>query len=1443
MDGEHFPTLFHFPSLERFVIFDLETTGLDITTLPFQFSAIKVENWRIIEHFNSYAYVSAEQLERMPYSLQLKLRLKEIREYIQSAPPVEEVIEGFLSFLSDFPLIAHNAEFDIGFLRKYKPELTNPFLDSIELFFLAFPLANSYSLEELVKQEGIEEELATFQKELGVEGLFPHNSLYDCLALFCLLKKAVNKLKESPSASLLHLPLPSLAQSLGLPPPPEEFTSLFSLLPEKVEGADFGESPRELENYTFNPGEVMEFYDRIVEEGRWEKRESQRMMVAKVAELFRKGKRGMIEAPTGTGKTLAYLLPSAFLVRGGGKKVIISTYTKHLQNQAVSDLESKLLPYLPFSPRYVLLKGRGNYPCLRRLWLKLEDAFHRFPEEASEEEKFLLIYLARFSEETRERIEDLDAFPYLLNRRFPLLSALKEDIKSENEICTRSKCPFYSRCFFWRAQEEAKEADIIITNHWLLLMKRWKSTEGYSVVIDEAHSLEDAASKALGKEVGKGEIADILTLLLSKEGDRGLLLRLRRVLGDLHELREALAITRELWRLLDEMGKALCAFLLSENVPLHPLYGASLWMKRSPRKNNERWSVVEELKGEFRRDKEQLDEALQRLALRLEDRDFAYLREELDNLRRHLSEKVNDLLELLRWDYDKENVARWIEIEMKEEAPEEIDWHNPPGEFIIWMVKEAPIRVGKHLKDKIYAIFHSVVFTSATLTVAGKGFGFFLDRLGLEDIADEDLLSLPPVFNYRENVFLALPDYLSSDASQKNIEKFQEAVLDELYQLIKYVEGRSLVLFAARDRLEWIGEKLEPLLGDYSLPLYWQKRGVSTRYILREFREIEEATLMGLRSFWEGVDVPGTSLCYLVLEKLPFPSVGEPLVQARREEVRRKGGDEYMDYLLPMTIVLFKQGFGRLIRTHSDKGAVVFLDKRLRYDIATREVALCSLPGFKRMEEIENSRKKLYRALGEHMKDLFPDFPWEEKLQNVKDAYSEGAEEGEEKIWEDFREEGSFLVQTLDFAPLLTAFLRGNLRVAIVSPYDPSFSSPTPLEGCVYLPSQPILNMHSIIKKWEERDFPVLAVHPYWLEDEKIRETLGHADIILFPNALTFRYSSTFFSPFLLKNCPEAKRMIFIIPPIGKELLSELRGFGKLVSLENTASVTFGIIDNPIPFLVEARAGEEDVLIYTPSDGKPLEEELGRQGFLTRWGEDFIPLFQKDLLHLLILPPGHKVDKPGTKFVIHYPPLGDKLSYLIEAYQAGLAGEGYALSCFGRSSPLEEIATLMFPNERDIKVMEERIRQEKEFLVDWEAVSPKLLRVLYLLSNSGRIDWQLVEKEIEVLLLDSLKDRRLRTLLLKAGVSEKRTHRINLYHWAKEEEIPIGELSSALHRSLHEGELFYEVKRRGILVKAKSLSGPSLYPPVSREEILEEWRKLRRWLSSLPLIPPPQGGG
>ncbi|MBC7327169.1 DEAD/DEAH box helicase [bacterium] len=1456
MDEEFLPTLFHFPSFERFIIFDLETTGLDEEAQPFQFAALKVENWKITASFNRYVFAP---IEKVPYSLSLKLHLQDKKELINSAPPIEEVIKEFFNFISDFPLVAHNVRFDRKFLLKHKPDLNNPFLDSIELFFLAFPLETSYSLEEIINSHQLKKEISETLGELGFNQLHTHDALYDCVALFCLLKEAVEKLRKTASASLLHFPSPTLSQSLGIPP--QDLKSIVSsLLPPPV---SLQEEEIPSSHPEFSQQEVLNFYDDWIERAGREKRPSQRMMVEKIAELLDKGENGMIEAPTGTGKTLAYLIPSAFAARRGKGKVIVATYTKHLQNQALSDLENHLMGYLQFDPplKYILLKGRGNYLCLRALFNRMEDAFSIFPKETGDDEKFLLIYLSRLIEETKDKIEDLDAIPYLVSKKFPFLSSLKENIKSDWDTCQGKYCEHYERCFFWKARKLADDADIIITNHWRLLLAKWGEPQNCNIIIDEAHNLEDAASDAFGKGVNKEDLTTIISLLLTSDGTRGLLPKINAFLGivaerdkipeliNLPDLRQTFAIIRHLYTLIDEFGKSLQIYLSAERIPLHPLYGASLWLKVQPRGKKARaWRGVLSKFKKLNEEWANLKKLLLAIKSLLNELGSTRYADELQLVVNQLGEKMGNLYEMLSFEYEQEKIARWIEISLDRVRMEEggIDLNNlpegflenPPSEFLHWQVREAPIRIDSILQEKIYQQFRSVVLTSATLRIAGKGFGFFLDRLGLDNyVAEDNLLSLPNVFNYGENVLLALINYLPNDASYKQIERFKQDVLEELASFIPFVEGRTLVLFSARDRLEWIGEKLEPILGERMLPLLWQRFGHSKSHMLREFREIEEATLMGLRSFWEGVDVPGTSLCYLILEKLPFPHP-DPLTQARREDIRKRGGDEFYDYILPLTLILFKQGFGRLIRSHRDRGVVLFLDRRLRNDIATREIVLGSLPGFKRFKEIESDRKSLYKAICEHMQELFPNFPWDDKLSQIEEIPSQIMTTEEKSEESAPPKEGTFIVRAWDYSSFLQN-LPADFKLAIISPADPSFSLSAQKRDIVYLPAQPIFNIQKLFEEWKEGSFNILALHPHWLDDAEIRNQLRSADAVLYHNALAFNYASTFFSPIIAERIPDIKRKFLIIPPL-EEAMEGLPA-GEILNFddEEMPAVDIGRIDDVMSFLFKARENGEGVIIYTPTDGRNLEEKLKNEGFLARWGEEFIQLSQKDLLNVLILPPGQVVGRMGVKFVIHNPPVGDKPSYLVEACQAGLDSEkGFALFRLDEKVNREEIALSMFPSEKDVEKFEALVREKGEGLLDLRKITPKLWRILHLLSSAGRMEWRLIDKEMMLILLKELEDKELEEILRRVGISEKLMRPLDLSRLAEETGFPLEELHMRLRRSLYSGELFYAVKQRAILIRAKPAGKEPIRPPLKREEILQKWQTLWNWLSSIPKMEP-----
>ncbi len=1430
---KHSPTLFEFPNFEKFVILDIETTGLGEEAQPFQISALKVESWEIVEVGNWFAKAS---LEGIPYTLSLSLRLDEIKEKIENAPPLEKVLSEFSNFVGDLPLVAHNAWFDLLSLRRYLPSFTNPFLDSVELFLLAFPLANSFALEELAKMQGIwkgeepGEELRRLGNELGIGGhLHLHDALTDCLVLFLLLKKAVQELGASKAGSLLRHVVAD-ADGLGVSLPPKDLREIF---PSRTIA-----EPTPSESYELTKEDAFRIYDSLKEVEGWERRESQERMLREVCRIMDEGGIGMIEAPTGTGKTVAYALPAMVFSKSGRGKAIIATYSKHLQNQVVEEIEKKLLPFFPYPLRCVVVKGRGNYICLWRLYTALEDALHNFPAEVGKEEKFLLIYLARFVEALGDKREDFEALPYILSRSFPLLSSLKERVSSDHRLCRRNDCPFYDACFYQGVRRDMEEADIIVTNHWLLLLRKWDNPEDFNVVIDEAHNLEDVATQVFSLKVSKEGFLDLFNLLLTEDGKRGLLLQAMRVLGERREIRESLALVRDLREMLDRLGEALYSFLKQQGHRLTARYNVSYLLHKKPWKLPG-WREISELLSSLRGGAERLRNILLSLQTLLQESPHPHLGVELGNVGEDLLEETRSLLKLLRERYAPEERARWINMELEGEGLSMLDLDNPPGENLLWALTEAPIRVGRDLEAKLYKPFHSLVLTSATLTLAGKGFRFFLDRLGLDKyVPDENLISLSPVFNYKENVLLGLLGYLPSNASQENIERFREDVCDELSLLIPYTGGRALVLFAARDRLEWVAERLEERLGKEFIPLYWQRRGASRRHILEEFRRREGSTLMGVRSFWEGVDVPGTSLCYLIIEKMPFPHIREPLVQARREDLRREGRDEYTEYLLPLALITFKQGFGRLMRKKEDKGVVVVLDNRLRYDPLTLDIVLQSLPGFKRTEEEERDRVRFYRAISEHMRDVFPHFPWEEKLQKVEERGRLLEVETHSKIkpWERIWNETEGKVSLLrlpDFTPLLDYALHRSIPTLFISPYNPLPC----LEGAqrdkaFYLsPYQSIQSVSETLEKWKEGKVTLLAVHPICLEEDEVRRAMGKAERIILGDALLLSFQSPSFDPFLPFHLPSSKTITLLTVPCEEPLNLPFPVEEKSWE-EEELGVKLVRGREILSLLLSCQERDEEALVYLLEKGEEYEKKWTQEGLLVRWLGEGLEFTSEDVAPILLLPPGRKVGK-RVKYTIHFPPWGDLNSFLSEAHQGGRK-EGFAISIYDpeERERLRRALLDMFPERGEIEDFYSNFLRRQKQILPSEVLVPKRRRILYLLRREGLISWRIIDSKAEVMLLQG----EVPSVLVPLGLSQKRSTILNLQEASSRLEMDLQDLHKALYELSWAGKIFYRPCRKTLLVEAVRGRGGKGFKDyeLDKQEIVKSWERLLDFVESLP---------
>ena len=1007
--------------LSTYVVFDLETSGFDFQTDGIiQFAALKVVDGQPTEGGNLFV----RPVKRLPLSLRQKLRLDTNPaklEAIESAPPIEEQIESMMTFLGDLPLVAHNGRFDHAFLHQACEShlgrgLANPLIDTMELALLTMPGAPSHKLEDLARELGVGREAVEMaispkvfrQMGLDLADESFHDAGVDVLFLYLIFRVL--------RARFNGLPKPILAEMLRLLP--RDRYILSSLIApdvasasEPVPLAELLDDTTPTDSYplrdvTFSSGEMEALFEPggIIQQGmatlqrkarergdreapEFEDRPRQREMVQLVVESLAQEASAMIEAPTGTGKTLAYLVPALHWARTQGKQVTISTSVKNLQDQLVQSLD-RLQRIFPNTFRYHVLKGRANYVSPSAWDALRSQVDNDFPSSGNAywdtlQHRLGLFYLLRWMQNARDGT--LDELHYWFERTYPGFKPLRAEIAIGEGS---GECPDCDRglCFYHRALAQAREVEVLVINHALLLAAPW-GEGGWPLpdflIADEGHNLEDACTSALTEEVSESTIRALANRLHAARARRGLLLRLRRNLPP--GVRQAQKAVRELLDihlprlrvLSSDFGQHLRDYVARSGLKMHPRYGAQARLLRDPRRVDLRWSRVDrfrvELQTELNAVASQLEMLLEQVAGLGDTFPFApETRRELQHLAWLAREQARLFSEILSVRH-----AAWVYwAEVMEYTAEE----SGGAAFVEWALKKAPLRVGPDLQEKIYDRM-PVVLTSATLTTAEGQFDFFRDRLGLEGVIPRGRCQqIASEFSYHDNAFLVLTEYLEVAPRGEDLERFKEYLLEELKLLLRLTGGRTLGLFTARVRMEYVAlgdpengrEGLQAYLGRYSIPLFYQAKGLSRKQLREDFKERVESVLLGLKSFWEGIDVPGQTLSFVMMEKLPFPMMGAPLIQARAEEYLQDGRvDRFTPYILPLMLIQFKQGFGRLIRNRNDFGVVILYDKGIHRKSYKPEL-LASLPGYYRPDtpdRFEADRRQTYEEIVRFMRD------------------------------------------------------------------------------------------------------------------------------------------------------------------------------------------------------------------------------------------------------------------------------------------------------------------------------------------------------------------------------------------------------------------------------------------------------------------------------------------
>ena len=690
--------------------------------------------------------------------------------------------------------------------------------------------------------------------------------------------------------------------------------------------------------------------------GSYEDRPSQRRMAATIAKLYSEGGIGLLEAGTGVGKSLGYLLPALRWAAANGERTIVSTNTINLQEQLVG----KDLPFLQKAlsdqeVRFALLKGWRNYLCRARL----EQARSNEGTLLDAAERDELAALAVWAEKTRDgSLADLPT---------PPKPEVWDEVAAEPDLCTRLQCPLYDKCFVYAARREAAKADVVVVNHHLLLSdvavrratQNWEEAAvlpSYDrLVVDEGHHLEDAAAGHLGATVTRRALVrafnrldrkgrGLLSSLVAKlQGQRDLLsaasldLVNQRLAPAVHAAREKGALLFDLLdTLLQESG--VMVMRLTDDFASHHIWKAGLD------------AALTDLLGEI----ELLHDGLRVVRERLEgsgklEESVAPLLNEIRAVGKRLQAAGDSLRNALRPAPDAEPTVRWIEVRGRDRGV---------------AVSAVPLDLAPILREDLFKRVQTAVITSATLATDNR-FDFLANRLGLDepDLAPHTDV-FPSPFDYARQSILAVPTDFAAPNVDANAH-FQSVIRATL-DLAEAADGGLFVLFTSHKDVRAAAAELRARGTERRWPLL--VHGEDARdALLRRFRDNGRAILLGTASFWEGVDVPGRALRGLMIAKFPFRVPTEPVTAAHCESIEARGGDAFVEYMLPHAALRLKQGFGRLIRTATDRGVVILADPRAATKAYGRGL-VAALPPARRIfggwSKIRDEVRAFYASVG-----------------------------------------------------------------------------------------------------------------------------------------------------------------------------------------------------------------------------------------------------------------------------------------------------------------------------------------------------------------------------------------------------------------------------------------------------------------------------------------------
>ncbi|MFK9093432.1 ATP-dependent DNA helicase DinG [Bacillus salipaludis] len=898
--------------LNKFVVIDLETTG----NIPkkgdkiIQFAAVVIENGHITEKFSSLT----NPQKTIPAFIEELTGIND--DMVKDAPLFTEIAEKVISLLDGAYFVAHNVLFDLSFLQEELIQagcegFFGPVLDTVEMARILYPTADGYKLSELAEKENLNH-------------YRPHQADSDAhvtAELFLIMLKRLSTLPQITIDQLTQL-------AGGLK------SDLQQLIDEIVETSSERqeEIPRSIEIFkdialkkSFEE-EELEAVDKDVqypssEEEKievikhgfqfFEKRSGQFLMMDSVYESFQNQRHTLIEAGTGIGKSLGYLLPIAYFSKQHKLPIIVSTHTIQLQEQILKKEIPLLAKILPFKISTVLLKGRNHYLSLEKFHRTLMDENDNYDTTLTKMQ--ILVWLTETETGDKDELNLSSGGLIYWNK-----------IKDEPTVFAPNQ-GWQEKDFYLKAKSNAQAADIIITNHSLLLsdLKGEGSIlpEADYVVIDEGHHLEKTAGQFFGYSL------DYLSsrLLIGQFGlyeQKQLFYELEGLLSSIplqgNKLMHAFELNQMVMDLNYEMDEFFKLIALFAKTKLTNIKGFNRIKVRFSHTDSGK-----EIKA--------LIHSAERFAFLLKDLYSAiidrleWIKKEKQSLMSKEENKIEEIFTFVNELGELRNTVISCFIkESKDVKWIEMDTRSPQN---ITTFIAQPAFVADQLKEKFFHSKKAVVLTSATLSI-NKSFDYIMKELGLDPVSTDQMTISSP-FQYKDQVQLFIPEDLP-EINTVTLDDYVIAITEHIITIAEATKGRMLILFTAYDMLKKTYELIKEsgFLNEYVLIAQGITSGSRTR-LTRNFQRYDKAILLGTSSFWEGVDIPGEDLSCLVIVRLPFSPPDEPLTEAKCQLIVRQGGNAFNEYSLPEAILRFKQGFGRLIRTEKDRGIMFVFDRRI----------------------------------------------------------------------------------------------------------------------------------------------------------------------------------------------------------------------------------------------------------------------------------------------------------------------------------------------------------------------------------------------------------------------------------------------------------------------------------------------------------------------------------